>query len=98
MRKEQKETNQRLENNTNNIEVQVKENTEILRVLQHNSQVHKFEIDKLNMTVAKEVGEIKKEIKDLNSKIVSLEGTNVSIMEMYGEHEVEIKTIRRKHI
>lgn len=101
MKNEMKETNQRLErveNKVNIIETQIKENTQILKVLQHNSQVHKAEIDKLNITVAKEIGEVKKDIKDLDKKIDYLEDTNKSIAEMYGEHEVEIRTIRRRCI
>ena len=101
MKNEQKETNNRLErveNKTNIIEVQTRENTEILKALQHNSQVHKAEIDKLNITLAKEAGDLKKQIKNLEDRIFSLEETNKSIMEMYGEHEVEIRKIRRKYI
>ena len=101
MQNEQKETNKRLErveNKADIIEVQVKENTQILKSLQHSSQVHKAEIDKININLAKEAGNLKKQIKNLEDRIFSLEETNKSIMEMYGEHEVEIRKIRRKYI
>lgn len=101
MKNEQKETNKRLErveNKTDVIEVQVKENTQILKALQHSSQVHKAEIDKFNITLVKESGELKKQIKNVEDRMSSLEETNKSIMEMYGEHEVEIRKIRRRYI
>jgi len=92
MQNQQRETNQRLkrvEDKTDIIDTQVKENTQILKALQHSSQVHKAKIDKLSITIAKEVGKIKKQIKNIDKKIESLEETNKSIMEMYGEHEAE---------
>lgn len=101
MQNEQKETNKRLErveNKADIIEVQVKENTQILKVLQHSSQVHKAEIDKININLAKEAGELKKQIKNVEDRIDSIEETNKSIIEMYGEHEVEIRKIRRRYI
>lgn len=101
MQNEQKETNKRLErveNKADIIEVQVKENTQILKSLQHSSQVHKAEIDKININLAKEAGELKKQIKNVEDRIDSIEETNKSIIEMYGEHEVEIRKIRRRYI
>ncbi len=101
MKNEQKETNkslERVQNKTDIIEVQVKENTQILKALQHSSQVHKAGMDKFNIILAREAGELKKQIKNLENRICNLEETNKLIMEMYGEHEVEIRKIRKKYV
>lgn len=100
MQKNQKETNARLErveNKTDIIETQVKENTEILRTLRHNGEVHKAEIDKVNVLVAKEVGGLKKEVHDLGFKVETLGETHKSLSQVYGEHEIQIRNIKRKY-
>lgn len=53
---------QMLENLTNkfdSLEAQVKENTQILKALEHNSQVHKSEMDNINYRLAEISGDVK---------------------------------------
>lgn len=100
IQKDQKETNTRLkrvEGKTDIIETQVKENTDILKSLRRSSEVHKAEIDKVNIVIAKEAGGLKKEIKNLDSKLSVLGDTNKSLSQVYGEHEIQIRNIKRKH-
>jgi len=68
-----------MDSNINSIESQQKENTQILKALEHASQVHKAELDNLNIQVAKLSGneeKIKKLERNLNNH----------------EHDIVIKT------
>lgn len=51
----QNKTNERLDK----LEAQTTENTQILKALEHNSQVHKAEIDNLTHAVAELTGDVK---------------------------------------
>lgn len=51
----QNKTNERLDK----LEAQTSENTQILKALEHNSQVHKAEIDNLTHAVAELTGDVK---------------------------------------
>ncbi|WP_368490739.1 hypothetical protein [Clostridium sp. BJN0013] len=58
----QNKTNERLdgiESKFNGLQSQVQENTLILKALEHNSQVHKAEIDNLTHAVAELSGDVK---------------------------------------
>lgn len=87
-----------LESRFGGLESQIQENTQILKALEHNSQVHKAEIDKLNHKVT----EVQDTIKNISNKIdenfSELKETNKSLLEMYGSHEAEIRTLRRKPV
>ncbi len=69
----------------NNIKGQLEENTAILRALEHKTDVHKAEMDNLNHRVANLEG-IVKEIRD----------DQKSFFEIIGEHDVSIRTLRRR--
>ncbi|MFZ5946035.1 MAG: hypothetical protein ACOYVD_18240 [Bacillota bacterium] len=76
-----------LENGLDNLEGKVGENTQILRALEHNAEVFKAELDRANLRLAKIEGNVN-EIKE-NQK---------SIYEIIGDHEVAIRTLRRKPV
>ena len=48
------------------IDSQQKENTSILKALEHKVEVHKAELDKLNINVAKLIGQVKGVRMDIN--------------------------------
>lgn len=83
-----------LEGRFDNLEIQVdiiktqqQENNQILRALEHKAEVHKAEMDNLKHQLAKIEGTVN-DIKE-NQK---------SIYELLGEHEVAIRTLRRKPV
>ncbi|MFZ5969342.1 MAG: hypothetical protein ACOYVK_19460 [Bacillota bacterium] len=70
---------------------QLNENTQLLRALEHKADVNKSEHDKIFFDVAELSSEVKKGFIDLTE-------INKSLMEMYGSHEAEIRTLRRKTV
>lgn len=46
-------------NRLDNLETQTSENTQILKALEHNSQVHKAEVDNINYKLAEISGDVK---------------------------------------
>jgi len=54
------EGQQKMARRLSSVESQQKENNQILRALEHSSEVHKSELDKLNIQVAKLAGNEKK--------------------------------------
>ena len=87
-----------LESKFGGLQSQVQENTQILKALEHNSQVHKSEIDKLNHQVAEIQGTTKNISNKMDENFSELKETNKSLLEMYGSHEAEIRTLRRKPV
>lgn len=87
-----------LESKFDGLQSQVQENTQILKALEHNSQVHKAEVDKLNHQVAEIQGTIKNMSNKMYENFSELKETNKSLLEMYGSHEAEIRTLRRKPV
>lgn len=83
-----------LECKVNGLESQVSENTQILRVLEHKFEVQKADMDNLTHQTISLAGEVKsikqdtQEIKDINR----------SLLEMYGDHEAYIRSLRRRFI
>lgn len=71
------------------IETQQSENTQLIRALIHASEVHKADIDNLTHQVAHLSREMKAGFKELTE-------VSKSLLEMYGEHEAEIRTIKRR--
>lgn len=87
-----------IQSQINGLQSQTSENTQILKALEHNSQMHKAEINKLNHQFA----ELQDTVKNISSKMdenfSELKETNRSLLEMYGSHEAEIRTLRRKPV
>lgn len=77
----------KLETEVDIIKTQQLENTQILRALEHKAEVHKAEMDNLQHQLAKIEGTLN-EIKE----------DQKSIHEILGEHEVAIRTLRRKPV
>lgn len=77
----------KLETEVDIIKTQQQENNQILRALEHKAEVHKAEMDNFQHRLAKIEGTLN-EIKE-NQK---------SIHEILGEHEVAIRTLRRKPV
>lgn len=82
----------RLENRFDKLEVEIdiikiqqQENTQILRALEHKAEVHKAEMDNLHHQLAKIEGTVN-EIKE----------NKASINELLGEHDIAIKTLKRR--
>ncbi len=71
------------------IEAQQSENTQLIQALIHASEVHKADIDNLTHQVAHLSREMKAGFKELTE-------VSKSLLEMYGEHEAEIRTIKRR--
>ncbi|HAA90778.1 MAG: Uncharacterized protein XD63_1377 [Thermoanaerobacterales bacterium 50_218] len=82
---QQSEMNSRLDR----IETQQSENTQLIQALLHASEVHKADIDNLTHQVAQLSQEMKAGFKELTE-------VSKSLLEMYGEHEAEIRTIKRR--
>ena len=62
-----------LDSKVDRIDSQQKENTSILKALEHKAEVHKAELDKLNFNIAKMSGEVKgvqKEVEDINENML----------------------------
>jgi predicted nucleic acid-binding Zn-ribbon protein len=74
-----------MKNITDNIKGQLDENTTILRALEHKADVHKAEMDNINHRLSNIEGAVK-EIRD----------DQISIHEIIGEHDVSIRTLRRR--
>lgn len=71
----------------NSIDSQVKENTAILKALEHKAEVNKAEHDQMAMDIAK-----------ISGNVVSVMENNKSIFELIGEHDVSIRTLKRKPV
>jgi predicted nucleic acid-binding Zn-ribbon protein len=67
------------------------ESSEILSALRHASEVQKAQYDQLKFEVAKLSGEIKKGIEEITEM-------QKSILEMYGSHEAEIRSLKRRPV
>lgn len=87
-----------MQSQINGLQSQSSEDTQILKSLEHNSQVHKAEIDKLNHHVAELQGTMKNICDKMDENFSELKETNKSLLEMYGSHEAEIRTLRRKPV
>lgn len=74
-----------LKTDMTSLKSQVNENTQILKALEHKSEVNKAEHDKMMNDIAYIRGDIEN-IKDTTS----------AIFEMYGEHEAEIIKLKKK--
>lgn len=80
-----------MEQDTSLIKTQQAEHGEILQALRHSSEVQKGQHDALQMEVVKLSGEVKQGFSDLTE-------VQKSLVEMYGEHEVEIRALRRRPV
>lgn len=74
------------------IKEQVSENTQILKALEHKVDVIKAEQENMKHDMA----EIKGDLKAIKDDVSNLNESQASLIEMYGEHEVFIRTLRRK--
>jgi predicted nucleic acid-binding Zn-ribbon protein len=61
----------------------------LLKALEHAGEIHKAEINKLTHEVARLS-------QQMNAMFKNLTETNRSLFSMYGEHEAEIRTIKRQ--
>lgn len=77
----------KLETEVDSIKSQQWENSQILRALEHKADVHKAEMDNLHHQLAKIEGTVNEIREDQKS-----------IHELLGEHEVAIRTLRRKPV
>mgnify|MGYP000925800367 FL=1 len=69
------------------IKSQLQENTEILKALEHSSEVNKAEHDKMNNDIA----HIEGHLKNIDE--------NIDVMkEMLGRHEVDIAVLKRRPV
>lgn len=59
----------------------------ILKALEHSAQVNKAEHDK-----------IINDISYLQGDVTHIQETNKSLLEMYGEHEAEIRSLKRRPV
>lgn len=80
------------------IKSQTSENTQILKALEHSSEIHKADIDNLTHQVAEIQGTVKNMSDEMSQNFSELNETNKSLLEMYGTHEAEIRTLRRKPV
>lgn len=80
------------------LESQTSENTQILKALEHSSEIHKADIDNLTHQVAEIQGTVKNMSDKMDKNFSDLNETNKSLLEMYGTHEAEIRTLRRKPV
>ncbi|WP_123053103.1 hypothetical protein [Clostridium sp. JN-1] len=80
------------------IKSQLNESTQILKALEHNSEVHKTDISNLTHQVAELQGTVKNMSNNIDKNSSDLNETNKSLLEMYGAHEAEIRTLRRKSV
>ncbi|RMD04943.1 hypothetical protein D9O40_00920 [Clostridium autoethanogenum] len=80
------------------IKSQLNENTEILRALEHSAEIHKADTDNLTHQIAQLQGTVKNLSGEMSQKFSDLNETNKSLLEMYGAHEAEIRTLRRKPV
>lgn len=71
------------------IDSRLDEHFQLLRALEHASEVHKADMDNLTHQVARLSQE-------MNAGFKKLTEISKSLMEMYGEHEAEIRTIKRR--
>jgi len=60
--------------------------------------VHKAEADELNYQVAELQGTVKDISNKMDENFSELKETNKFLLEMYGSHEAEIRTLRRKPV
>lgn len=86
----QNKTNESLEK----LESQTGENTQILNALRHNSEEHKALLDQLNHRFANVEGKIT----SIKNDITEIKENNKSINEILGEHEVSIRSLRRRPV
>ncbi|MFL0197130.1 hypothetical protein ACJDU8_16425 [Clostridium sp. WILCCON 0269] len=96
---------EKMQNNINEIQedlslikTQQKEHGQILSTLKSASEVHKAEVDKLNHQFEEMQGIIKNLSNKMDENFSELKETNKSLLEMYGSHEAEIRTLRRKPV
>lgn len=75
----------------NDMQTQLNEHGAVLGAIQHASEVHKADMDNLTHQVANLSQGVKADLKELNE-------TNKSLLEMYGEHEAQIRTLRRRPV
>lgn len=66
---------------------QIKENTQILKALEHSSEVSKAELDKISNEVAHISGDIK-----------SIDENMDAIKEVLGKHEIDIRVLQRRPV
>jgi chromosome segregation ATPase len=71
------------------IDSRLDEHYQLLRALEHASEVHKADMDNLTHQVARLSQEMNAGFKELTE-------ISKSLVEMYGEHEAEIRTIKRR--
>jgi predicted nucleic acid-binding Zn-ribbon protein len=80
------------------IKTQQKEHGEILSSLKSASEFHKAGIDNLTHQVTEVQGTVKNLSDKMDKNFSDLNETNKSLLEMYGAHEAEIRTLRRKPV
>lgn len=78
------------------IKTQQKEHGEILSSLTKAAEFHKADIDKLTIEVAHISEEMKTGFEKINERLVIIEEDNKSLQEITGEHEISIRSLRRK--
>lgn len=88
----------RMQEDISLIKTQQKEHGEILSSLKSASEFHKADIDNLTHQVAEVQGTVKNLSDKMDKNFSDLNETNKSLLEMYGEHEAEIRTLRRKPV
>lgn len=96
---------EKMQNNINKIhedigliKTQQKEHGEILSALKSASEFHKAGVDNLTHQVAEIQGTVKNMSDKMDKNFSDLNETNKSLLEMYGTHEAEIRTLRRKPV
>lgn len=76
------------------LESQVAENTQILKALEHKTDIIKAEQENMKHEIVKLSGEVK----FVKNDIEDIKHTNRSIFEMYGKHEASIISLTRRDI
>jgi len=74
-----------LKNDMDTLQTQQKENTQILRALEHKADVSIAELDNIQHQLAK-----------IQGTVYEIKEDQKSIHEILGDHEVAIRTLRRK--
>lgn len=88
----------KIQENMDLIKTQQKEHGQILSALKSASEVHKGDVDNLTHQIAELQGTVKNLSGEMSQKFSDLNETNKSLLEMYGAHEAEIRTLRRKPV
>ena len=76
-----------LKDDVKSIKTQQQEDHLILKALEHSAEVNKAEHDKMSNDLA-----------HIHGDINHINETNKSLLEMYGEHEAEIRSFRRRPV